>query len=67
MTSPAPGTPEALAAAIIGVNHLLAPVLEATNGYRAQLVEAGYGKQAAESMAADYHRHVLAAVFSGQK
>lgn len=54
-----------LSAAVAGViaelGETLEPVLEAVNGYRSKLLGLGYPADAAASMAADYHRMLLAA------
>jgi hypothetical protein len=46
------------------LNATLDAVVEATSGYKAKLVAAGFSPTIAEQMAVDYHRHFLAMVMA---
>lgn len=47
-----------LATHLVGVREMLAPIIEASVGYRHQLIDAGFTPCAASAMAADFHRMV---------
>lgn len=54
-----------LAEAIAGIKQVLAPIDEATSGYRKQLEAAGWSSYAAEKMALEFHRMLMAQVNGG--
>ena len=54
-----------LAQAIAGIKQVLAPIDEATSGYRTQLEAAGWSSHAAEKMALEFHRMLMAQVNGG--
>lgn len=54
-----------LAEAIAGIKQVLAPIDEATIGYRKQLEEAGWSPTAAEHMALEFHRMLMSSVNGG--
>lgn len=58
-TEPAEETANQLAGVLASIGEVIAPVREATDGYRASLIAGGYPEADASRMAADYHRYVL--------
>lgn len=58
---------QGLAAAMTGLNETIAPIREATLGYRQSLIDAGMGKEAADKCAADYHAWVMAMLPGGRQ
>lgn len=52
--------------AMAHLNETMAPVREATLGYRQSLIDAGMGKEAADRCAADYHAWVIS-MFPGRQ
>jgi hypothetical protein len=63
-----PISQEALAALAGGVANIVVDIvrvnLDAVVGYRAQCEAAGFSPTAAEAMAEEFHRHLLAMLFS---
>ena len=55
-----PDPQQMLAEALLKMNDMLAPVREAIDGYRADLIRNGYSPEAAESMAVSYHNYFFA-------
>ena len=55
----------ALAEALLKMSEVLAPVMEAVDGYRAEAERRGYSPTAAEAMALEFHGLVLAQMMSG--
>lgn len=51
-----------LTEALVLVQEVTAPVLEATDGYRQACLDHGYSPTAAEQMAVDYHRQLVMTV-----
>ncbi len=47
---------------LMQIREVTAPILEATDGYRQACIEHGYSPTAAEQMAMDYHRQLVATV-----
>lgn len=47
-------------AGLMALTDVWGPVAEATAGYRAQLEGAGFSNEAAETMAVDFHRELIA-------
>lgn len=61
MTDPTP--PPAFVEVMAQVLEQCGPIREAVMGYRTQLVSDGFSPAAAEDMASDLHRHLIAAMF----
>lgn len=55
----------ALAAALLNVNALMAPIAEAVGGYKRTLVEQGIGRKAADQMAVVFHQKILEKAWGG--
>jgi hypothetical protein len=53
--------------AMLAVQAAMGPIIEAVQGHRAQLEAAGFSPTAAELMAVDFYRSLLAATFGGSK
>lgn len=52
---------------LLALSELMAPMGDAVDGYRADLERRGYSPTAAETMALDFHRYLLAALLQGQQ
>lgn len=52
------------AAAMHSVVEAIDPIREATLGYRARLMDAGVGAEAADAMAADFHRFTTSLILA---
>lgn len=63
MTEPAKQTPDdvanQIAVGLASMATMMAPVLEAVEGYRVRCEGAGYSSGLAQKMAADYHAAIL--------
>lgn len=55
----------ALTASLLTLRELTRPLLDAVDGYRAECAERGYSPTAAEAMAMDFHRVLIANAMSG--
>jgi hypothetical protein len=51
--------------ALMELTEVMRPVIEATEGYRAQLLASGWSPAAAETMSVEFHRLVLAQIMGG--
>lgn len=51
-----------MAAAFVQVGEFMKPILEASAGYRAQVIAAGFCVDAADMMAVEYHAALLAMI-----
>lgn len=51
-----------MATAFVQVGELMRPILEASAGYRAQVIAAGFCVDAADMMAVEYHAALLALI-----
>jgi hypothetical protein len=58
-------TPQTPAESMMAVQEAMVPIIAAVAGHRAQLEAAGFSPTAAEHMAVDFHRSLLATAFSG--
>lgn len=56
-----------LANGIAQLREILAPIDEAATGYRAHLEKQGWSPTAAETIALDFHRALMASTMGGQK
>lgn len=53
--------------ALLGFSEALSPMLDMVDGHREEMIRRGYSPTAAEAMAVEFHRHMLAQVFSSAK
>ena len=63
-----PNTPPAsqlLTEALLTLAEITAPIIDAVAGYKTALTEAGFGPEAADQMAADHHRYIVAMLVKG--
>lgn len=63
-TAPTP-SPEDIRRALLVLSESMNAILDAVDGYRAQMTERGYSPTVAEAAALDFHSHLLASVFKG--
>jgi hypothetical protein len=56
---------EKLLADMIQMNEVFQTLVDAAAGYRTKCIEAGFNETAAEQMAVEFHRSLLATAFSG--
>jgi hypothetical protein len=56
--------PQDMTTAMLQVAEAFAPVVAQVGGYRAQLMATGFSPAAADQMATDYHRELVATMFA---
>jgi hypothetical protein len=57
---------EPLMEALMQVATNAATAIEAAAGHRQAALDAGFGSEVAEQMAAEFHRHILRVMFQGK-
>lgn len=62
-----PTPQQQLATAMLEMTAMFEPIGEAVDGYRADLERRGYSPTAAETMALDFHRFLIAQLIGGPK